>query len=341
MDSPAEMDPPARVDADAGRAKVQEPAADEAPQAPRPRRERKPTARIRPQELAAARGGALEGLDWLGRTPGPEAPLLYRVLCFVARVVLFGVFRLRVDISGRELLPKRGYLLVSAAHRGWADPFIVIHALPIEPRPWFLGSGPSTFTSRWREALIKRAGGLLPVWRGGVGVETHVRSARAVIDAGGVFVQMPEGTVNGPVGTIGPFRPGAALIALRVNAPIVPIAMAGTEELYVGHRMAARILPPTSMADLLGPSWDGRLPQPGTREELDLARQATESLADLLRPAVEALQPLTVDPPGRPKWLRHWLTWLFLGPGVLQHDRPAARPATPSAVASADPSPDR
>jgi 1-acyl-sn-glycerol-3-phosphate acyltransferase len=285
---------------------------------------RKPRARIRPQELAAERGGALEGLDWLGRTPGPEAPLLYRFLCLVGRIALFGLFRQRVTVSGREHLPTGGYLLVSAAHRGWADPFIVIHALPVEPRPWFLGSGPSTFTSSSREALIKRIGGLLPVWRGGVGIDAHVRSARAVVDAGGVFVQMPEGTVNGPVGTTGPFRPGAALIAMRLGAPIVPMAMAGTEELYVGHRMAARIMPPTTIPELLGPGWDGRLPEPGTREELKLARRATDALADVLRPVVEELHPGTVDPPSRPRRLRHWLTWLFLGPGALDHDRASA-----------------
>lgn len=289
------------------------------------RRERKPRARVRPQALAAARGGALEGLDWLGREPGTRAPFLYRLLCLIARVILFGLFRIRVDVAGREHLPTGGYLLVAAAHRGWADPFIVIHALPVEPRPWFLGSGPSTFTAPWREALIKRIGGLLPVWRGGVGVDAHVRSARAVVEAGGVFVQMPEGTVNGPVGTIGPLRPGAALIAMRLGATIVPMAMAGTEELYLGHRMAARILPPTSIRELLGPSWDGQLPEPGTREELELARRATESLARIVRPAVEALHPGTVDPPGRPKRLRHWLTWLFLGPGVLEHDGTQSR----------------
>ena len=282
---------------------------------------RRPSARVRPQELAAARGGgALEGLEWLGRPPSPHAGLLYRLLVLTARTALFGILRLRLEISGRELLPKGGYLLVAAAHRGWADPLIVICALPTEPRPWFLGSGPSTFTSRWREALIKQVGGLLPVWRGGVGIDGHVRAARAVVDSGGVFVQMPEGTVNGPTGTTGLFRPGAALIALRLGAPIVPLALAGTEELYVGHRIAARILAPTTVRELLGDSWDGVAPQPGTRAELALARRATDALADRLRPVIEALQPGTIDPPGRPKRLRHWLTWLFLGPGVLEHD---------------------
>jgi 1-acyl-sn-glycerol-3-phosphate acyltransferase len=246
--------------------------------------------------------------------------VLYRGVRLLARALLFGVFRFRIESSGRELLPRGGYLLVGAAHRGWMDPFLVLHALPPEPRAWFLGSGPSTFSSWWREPLVRRLGGLLPVWRGGVGIDGHVRSAAAVIGAGGVFVQMPEGTVNGPVGTIGPFRPGAMLIALRIDAPIVPFAMAGTEELYVGKRMASRILPPTSLRELLGDSWDGRRPEPGSREELDLARAATDALADRLRPVVEALHPGTVDPPSHPRRLRRQLTWLLLGPGPLDHD---------------------
>jgi len=269
--------------------------------------------------MAAARGGAREGLDWLGRTPEARASLLYRAVRLFARALLFGVFRFRIDTAGQELIPKGGYLLVGAAHRGWMDPFLVIHALPVEPRSWFLGSGPSTFTSRWRERFVHRLGGLLPVWRGGVGVDAHVRSARAVVEAGAVFVQMPEGTVNGPPGRLGPFRPGAALIALRTGATIVPFAMAGTEELYLGRRLASRILPPTSAADLLGPAWDGRLPEPGSRAELDLARRATDALAARLAPVVEALHPGTVDPPDHPRRWRRRLTWLFLGPGPLEH----------------------
>jgi len=279
---------------------------------------KRPRARIRPEALAAARGSAREGLDWLGRAPEARASLLYRGIRLLARFVLFGLFRFRIGTSGQELLPRGGYLLVAAAHRGWMDPFVVMHALPLEPRCWFLGSGPSTFTSRWRESLIHRLGGLLPVWRGGLGVEGHVRSARAVVEAGAVFVQMPEGTVNGPPGRLGSLRPGAALIALRTGATVVPLAMAGTEELYLGRRMVSRLLPPTSARELLGSGWDGRLPAPESREELDLAKRASEALAAILGPAVEELHPRTIDPPGRPRRLRRRLTWLLLGPGPLE-----------------------
>ena len=140
-------------------------------------------------------------------------------------------------------------------------------------------------------------------WRGGLGVEGHVRSARAVVQAGAVFVQMPEGPVNGPPGRLGLFRPGAALIALRTGATIVPLAMAGTEELYVGRRMASRVLAPVTVRELV-PDWDGALPEADSRTELELARRASEALAARIGPVVAELHPATVDPPDHPRRLR-------------------------------------
>jgi 1-acyl-sn-glycerol-3-phosphate acyltransferase len=297
--------------------------ASEPPSGP-PGRKRLPPARLSPEALAEARGGAVEGLAWLGRAPEARASLLYRATRLLARFVLFGLFRFRIETSGQEHLPRGGYLLVGAAHRGWMDPFLVMHALPIQPRVWFLGSAPSTFTSRWREVLVHRLGGLLPVWRGGIGAAPHVASATAVIANGAVFAQMPEGTVSGPAGRIGPFRVGWAVIALRTRAPIVPFAMVGTEELYVGRRMASRVLPPTSIDGLLGPGWDGVVPEPDTRAELELARRLSTALEGVLAPLVEELYPATVDPASHPRRLRRRLTWLLLRPGRLDRDEEIA-----------------
>ena len=290
------------------------------PDLPNGARRRPPPARISPEALAAARGGAREGLAWLGRTPESRASLLYRLVRLLARVVLFGVFRFRIRTEGQGNLPTGGYLLVAAAHRGWMDPFVVIHAIPVEPRAWFLGSGPSTFSSRWRERLIHALGGLLPVWRGGLGIQQHVASARAVVANGGVFVQMPEGTVSGPPGRIGAFRTGWAVIALRTDAPIVPLAMAGTDELYLGRRMASRVLPVATARGLAGLAPAAPMPTPGSRDELDAARRMSEALGAILGPAVAAIQPWTVDPPDRPRRLRRRLTWLLLRPGRLDRE---------------------
>lgn len=290
------------------------------PEPPGGPRRRPPPARVSPEALAAARGGVVEGLAWLGRVPEAKASLRYRLVRLFARFVLFVVFRFRIRTDGQSNLPPGGYLLVAAAHRGWMDPFVVIHAIPVEPRAWFLGSAPSTFTSRWRERLVHGIGGLLPVWRGGLGVAQHVESARAVVGNGAVFVQMPEGTVSGPSGRLGPFRTGWAVIALQTDAPIVPLAMAGTDELYLDRRMASRVLPVTSVRELAEFAPDVALPPPGSRDELDLARRMSDNLATMLGPVVEELHEWTVDPPSHPRRLRRRLTWLLLRPGRLDRD---------------------
>jgi len=269
-------------------------------------------ARTSPEALAAARGGVQEGLAWLGREPESTASLLVRVLAILARLVLFGAFRFRVDASGHERLPVGGgYLLVAAIHRGWMDPFLIMHALPLEPRVWFLGSGPSAFSAKWREWLLHRVGGMLPVWRGGVGIEQHVASTQAVLRNGGVFVLVPEGGVSGPPDGLASFRVGSALIALRTGAPIVPLAIAGSQELYLGKRMATRILPPTSARALLGEAWPATPPEEGSREELDLAHALTDRLAELFAPVIPVLHAGTIDEPDRPRRFKG-LTWLLL-----------------------------
>ena len=194
------------------------------------------------------------------------------------------------------------------------DPFVVMHALPVEPRAWFLGSAPSTFTSRSRERLVHKVGGLLPVWRGGVTIDQHVASARAVVGNGAVFVQMPEGTVSGPAGTTGPFRIGWAVIC----GPLHRSCRSRCRHRGAVHRPADGVAgaPPRTVADFL-PDWDGVVPAPGSREELDLARRMTAALENELRPVVEALHPGTVDPPERRRWLRKRLAWLLLRPGRL------------------------
>jgi 1-acyl-sn-glycerol-3-phosphate acyltransferase len=292
----------------------------EPPRQPEAKRTRPPRGRVSPEALAAARGGAVGGLAWLGRPPEAKASILYRVLRLVARFFIFVVFRIRIRTSGQEHLPKGGYLLVGAAHRGWLDPLVVMHAIPTEPRAWFLGSAPSTFTSRWRERFIHRLGGLLPVWRGGIGIDQHVASAHSVIANGAVFAQMPEGTVSGPPGRLGPFRTGWAVIALRTDAPVVPLAIAGTEELYVGRRIASRVLPMTSVRALAGLEPADPLPAEGSREELAMAHRMSDALAALLGPEVEALYPWTVDPLGHPRRLKTQLTWLLLPRGHVDRD---------------------
>jgi 1-acyl-sn-glycerol-3-phosphate acyltransferase len=269
-------------------------------------------ANIRPDEMRRSRRDVREGLDWLGKPPAIRAGFAYRLVRVLARLVLVGACGFRVDARGRELLPRGGgYILLAALHRGWMDPFLALDAVPAEPRVWTLGSGPSGFDRPWKERLLRLIGGVLPVWRGGVGIEVHVAAARAVLERGGVFSTFVEGTIGGPPDRPTPFRLGAFVIALRTGAPIVPLAVAGTEVLYRGKRFATRILPPVTMPQLVGERWTG-VPEPGSREEIAVARRAAEALEELLAPVIAEIHQATADPPGRRRrW--PWLTGLLLG----------------------------
>ena len=286
--------------------------------------------------------------------PKSKASLLYRFLRLVGRFVLFGVFRFRIR-TVRPGAPAERRLPPRRSRPPRLDGPVRRHARdPGQPRAWFLGSAPSTFTSPLARAAHPPArwlaAGLARRRRG-----RHARrvGARGRSPMAAVFVQMPEGTVSGPPGRIGPFRAGWAVIALRADPPIVPLAIAGTEELYLGRRLASRILPATTVRALAGL-------EPGavaacsrqSREELDLARRIRDALAAAPRAGRRGALPADGRPAGpsataaqapdlaaaqarppRPRRLtaaRSTLTAGILGRDALCRDDPRPRRTTPA-----------
>jgi len=82
--------------------------------------------------------------------------------------------------------------------------------------------------------------GTLFAWLGGFPVARDgtdrkaVRDSVAMLEAGEVLCVYPEGTrQHGP--KIQPLQPGAAYLALRSGMPIVPIGIAGSEEILRDH----------------------------------------------------------------------------------------------------------
>lgn len=267
----------------------------------------------RPQQLARTWDRpVLEGLAWLRRRPGPRAPLSYRILLGLGEFILYKVCAIRVGIEGRENAPVGGgYILAAALHRNWIDPLVALRAVPREPRVWFMGSAPTAFDKPWKERVLRRTGGILPVWRGGSSVDVHVEAARAVIEEHAVLCLFIEGAIVGPPDRVWPgVRSGSGLLALRTGAPIVVCAMTGTDELYRGKRIAVRLLPPSSVAELLGDEWPSEPPALGTRDELRLARRVTQAIAAKIDAALPEMAARVADPPGHPhRW--RWLTRLM------------------------------
>lgn len=216
-----------------------------------------------------------EGVAWLGRQPWAEASLAYRALRFTMRVVL-GVLGMRVRAVGLERIATSGpRILVGAPHRRYYEAFALGIAAPASPRIWWLGLGPFIVgRGRVRTALLRRLGGLLPVWRGTSGIETHLNAASAVFAAGAHYGVMPEGGTGGPPDRFAEFRPGAALIAMRTGVPIVPIVFR-----FHNRRFGLPSVEVIALEDT-SPSEGRSIPEAGSRGELAYAAEWSETLAD-------------------------------------------------------------
>ena len=134
---------------------------------------------------------------------------------------------LRLRVEGADRLPPGPCLLAAAPHRTWIDPFVVFFALPLEPRPWFLGDGEAIYRDPLRAAVVRAVGGAVPVWKGHRGIEEHIAAARAVLAAGARFGAFLERGPAVPIERARPFGAGIGYIALRTGALIVPIVIGG------------------------------------------------------------------------------------------------------------------
>lgn len=129
-------------------------------------------------------------------------------------------------VTGAEHLPARGAAVLVANHVSWLDPIIIPLALPRKPA--FLA-----MEELWRMpviGLIMRVYGPLaiPLNRGAVDATALKRSLRA-LEGGALLIVFPEGGIN-PTGQLRPFHRGAAMLAARAGAPIIPIAILGTAD---------------------------------------------------------------------------------------------------------------
>lgn len=155
----------------------------------------------------------------------------------IVRLVVAGGSRIlwRAAIVGRDRLPRAGGYVLAPSHRSMMDiPFIAA----VTPRRIRYMGKASVFRIPVLGTLFRLLGGF-PVARDGTDRKA-VRDSVAMLQAGEVVVVYPEGTrQNGP--KIQPLQPGAAYLALRAGVPIVPVGMAGTEEIV---RSRARRLAP-------------------------------------------------------------------------------------------------
>jgi glycerol-3-phosphate dehydrogenase (NAD(P)+) len=162
------------------------------------------------------------------RTRGAN-PVVY----WVVRAVLQPFFHLyfRMSRIGREHIPATGPCIIAANHRSFLDPFVIGTLLR---RPVYFVAKKELFGNRL-QAWFLNALGAFPIDRGNADSDA-MSTARHILERGDVVVIFPEGTRIRP-GALGTPKRGVGRLALETGAPVVPVAVIGTEAIRRGWRI--------------------------------------------------------------------------------------------------------
>jgi len=208
--------------------------------------------------------------------PYPRRRLLRGLLRRLAHVA-FAVLT-DLQVIGRENLPQGGPLLVVANHFSFIDPVAMVRATP-----WpleFVGgfqmpNAPASVT--W----IPKLWGYYPVYRG-TASRYALRAAEAVLKQGGVLGIFPEAGNWATV--LRPARPGAAFLAVRTGARILPMGFSGLLDVFPRLRKGRRTRVTLRIGRSFGPfraTGRGRV----RRQQLEtIGHEIMRRIAELLPP---------------------------------------------------------
>ncbi len=130
-------------------------------------------------------------------------------------------FDLRFE--GVENVPLSGPVILAPNHISFLDSALLMYELP--RKVIFLGKAEYMQS---RKTRFFRAAGMIPVDRGGKGLVTTLGLAVDVLRDGGVIGLFPEGTRSRD-GRVHKGHTGAAYLAQRTNAALIPVGIRGTD----------------------------------------------------------------------------------------------------------------
>lgn len=156
----------------------------------------------------------------------PHAWAITRMMrSFMHRIAKWRWFH--VSAYGREHIPKKGGAVVISNHISYSDPFIF----------WATVTRNMVIIAMkelWRSpmVLIMILLGHIPIDRGNAKSAKKARlRMRRVVKAGGLLGGYPEGKISKD-GTQLPFKSGLFDVALEANVPIIPVGIAGSDDLW-------------------------------------------------------------------------------------------------------------
>ena len=211
---------------------------------------------------------------------GSQLPFFSRFSGAVLRVA--AACLTRVKREGFEHIPVSGPILVICNHASNADGMLLMaYVVPAMKRPMgWLGKEEAL---RWPLfGWGMRQNGVFGVRRGAGNLEAF-RLAKKVLDDGGVLTIFPEGT-RSPSGAMQEAKEGATVLAVRSGAPILPIAVIGSQRFWPKGKLLPR--PGRRMTVRVGEPFTLTVPKSGDRHEA--LRVAT---VELMRHIAELLPP--------------------------------------------------
>jgi len=152
--------------------------------------------------------------------------IAYAVVRSLLRVAV--LLLTRTHVRGREHVPRTGYGIVVSNHIAAVDPGVLMAVLP---RPIALMS--KAENARGVLKLFIPLLGSFTVRRGAAD-RRALRVAELVLQQGRLLCMFPEGT-RSVSGVLGSAHGGAALLALKSAAPIIPVAITGTPQIFMRH----------------------------------------------------------------------------------------------------------
>jgi 1-acyl-sn-glycerol-3-phosphate acyltransferase len=176
---------------------------------------------------------------------GRKLPFFPRATGAILRVA--AACTTRVTVEGLENIPQSGPVLIICNHCSNADGMLLLaYVVPALGRPMgWLGKAEALRWPIFGWGL--RHNGVFGVRRGAGDLEAF-KLAKGVLDAGGILTIFPEGT-RSPSGAMQEAKEGAGVLAVRSGAPILPIAIIGSQRFWakgvrlprLGRRMTVRV----------------------------------------------------------------------------------------------------
>lgn len=184
--------------------------------------------------------------------------LFYRAAKLVSIPVMHAVWRPRVE--GMENVPERGPAIIAANHLSALDSFFLPALMP--RRVTFVAKN-EYFTGNPITRMIMS--GNLAIDRDSAGAaQAMLDAAAGVLDEGGLFGIYPEGT-RSPDGRLYKGKIGVAWLTLTTGAPVLPVALEGTDKVLPPgasvprvHRITVKIGKPMTFEGEAGKARDRR-----------------------------------------------------------------------------------